>query len=60
VLLLGGLALPVILLAVAVFVLLMKFETTRRTEQHLAYVARSAVHQVSVNRFSDPILEAAG
>jgi len=48
VLLLGGLALPVILLAVAVFGLLMKFETTRRTEQHLGYVARSAVHQVDM------------
>jgi len=46
VLLLGGLALPVILLAVAVFVLLVKFETTRRTEQNLAYVARSTAQQV--------------
>jgi HAMP domain-containing protein len=46
VLLLGGLALPVIVLAVAVVVLLMKFETTRRTEQNLTYVARSVVQQV--------------
>ena len=46
VLLLGGLALPVIVLAVAMVVLLMKFETTRRTEQNLTYVARSVVQQV--------------